>query len=184
MEFIDTHKNENPDDKGDMKSEDEEEDNDNEMAIEEQKGPNGERKQDLRGFESIDKKHKISDMDWKRGETQNIRIRSIFKMVYDYLGKNLFDPKWEIRHGACIALRNFIKKDIHKLYISTTLDKGKLAKVDDHEESLSTFIRDTIRLLTFSNDFFEDFLARQLVVIALDRFMDHSSDRVIFWEFS
>jgi len=138
------------------------------------------RRQDLAKFESIEKKQKVSDLNWKKGQTQHIRIRSIFKLVYDFLSKSIFNPKWEIRHGACIALRNFIKKDIHKLYINLTLARTEIMAMDDQEESLTNFIRNTVRNLTISNAFFEDFLSRQLVIIALDRFMDHSSDRVSF----
>ena len=142
-------------------------------------GPLAHPKQDLKDYESIEKRHKISEIDWKASQNKNrIRIRSIFKLVYDYLGKSLFNPIWEIRHGACVALRNFIKKDIHKLYISLEVDPEKIASETNQEEALTTFIRESIKTLKFSNDFFEDFLARQLVVIALDRFMDHSSDRV------
>ena len=137
-----------------------------------------ERRQDIEKFEPIEKKQKVSDLNWKEGKIQNVKIRSIFKLVYDFLSKSLFNPKWEIRHGACIALRNFIKKDIHKLYMNLNLSRSEIVAVDDQEESLTTFIRETVRGLSFSNAFFEDFLSRQLVIIALDRFMDHSSDRV------
>lgn len=136
------------------------------------------RRQELTKYESIEKKMKVSEIDWKTGTTQHIKIRSIFKLVYDFLSKSLFNPKWEIRHGACIALRNFIKKDIHKLYVNVNVPRSEIAAMNDHEENLTNFIRNTIRGLTYSNAFFEDFLARQLVIIALDRFMDHSSDRV------
>jgi len=135
------------------------------------------RRQEIGKYESIEKKMKVSEIDWKTGTTQHIKIRSIFKLVYDFLSKSLFNPKWEIRHGACIALRNFIKKDIHKLYVNVNVPRSEIAAMNDHEENLTNFIRNTVRGLTYSNAFFEDFLARQLVIIALDRFMDHSSDR-------
>ncbi len=137
------------------------------------------RRQEIAKYESIEKKMKVSDIDWKAGTTQHIKIQSIFKLVYDFLSKSLFNPKWEIRHGACIALRNFIKKDIHKLYVNVNVPRSEIGAMNDHEENLTNFIRNTVRGLTYSNAFFEDFLARQLVIIALDRFMDHSSDRVL-----
>ena len=82
------------------------------------------RKGDISEFETIKKMQKVSEGSWVKGSSKHVQIRSYFKLVYDYLGQNLFDPKWEIRHGACVALRNFIKPDIHKLYISVTVDRS------------------------------------------------------------
>uniref|UniRef100_A0A336KBP6 CSON011086 protein n=1 Tax=Culicoides sonorensis TaxID=179676 RepID=A0A336KBP6_CULSO len=72
---------------------------------------------------------------------------------------NLFNPKWEIRHGAATALRELLKTHISGGGKSTFMTKEEMEK--NHHLWL------------------EDATLRLLCVLALDRFGDFVSDQVV-----
>lgn len=82
-----------------------------------------------------------------------------FEEICKRLKSDIFNPKWEIRHGSLIALRA-----IFKLHIKGC---GKLVGLNDIEnEKLHT-------------SWLEDISLRLMYVLALDRFGDFVSDQVV-----
>ncbi|KAG2224833.1 hypothetical protein INT45_008015, partial [Circinella minor] len=82
-----------------------------------------------------------------------------FKMVCEHLCMDLFDPTWEIRHGAGIGLRSILKA--HGAGAGRRVGASK----DTNE--------------TLHNAWLEDVAIRLLCVFALDRFADFVSDQVV-----
>ncbi|XP_063696221.1 TATA-binding protein-associated factor 172 [Culicoides brevitarsis] len=72
---------------------------------------------------------------------------------------DLFNPKWEIRHGSATALRELLKGHISGAGKSTTMTREEM---EEHHHS-----------------WLEDALLRLLCVLALDRFGDFVSDQVV-----
>lgn len=82
-----------------------------------------------------------------------------FQGVYELLVDDLFDDKWEIRHGACLGLRELIKKH------------GKSAgKIKSHTKEVNA---------TNNSATLEDLAVRLCTLFALDRFGDYVSDTVV-----
>lgn len=82
-----------------------------------------------------------------------------FQGVYELLLGDLFDPKWESRHGAALGLRELMKKH--------GKGAGRLAKklrADNDRNNSATL---------------EDLAVRLCTLFALDRFGDYVSDTVI-----
>ncbi|KAF7727950.1 TATA-binding protein-associated factor mot1 [Apophysomyces ossiformis] len=77
-----------------------------------------------------------------------------FKIICEHLCMDLFDPTWEIRHGAGIGLRSILKA-----HGEEGVDKAK-------QEELH-------------NAWLEDVAIRLLCVFSLDRFADFVSDQVV-----
>ncbi|KAI9477717.1 MAG: hypothetical protein EXX96DRAFT_567910 [Benjaminiella poitrasii] len=82
-----------------------------------------------------------------------------FKMVCEHLCLDLFDPAWEIRHGAGIGLRSILKAH------GAGAGKRLLKNGNKNEE--------------LHNVWLEDVAIRLLCVFALDRFADFVSDQVV-----
>ncbi|KAI9270458.1 hypothetical protein BDA99DRAFT_557285 [Phascolomyces articulosus] len=82
-----------------------------------------------------------------------------FKMVCEHLCMDLFDPTWEIRHGAGIGLRSILKAH----------GEGAGKRVGVSKETNETL----------HNAWLEDVAIRLLCVFALDRFADFVSDQVV-----
>jgi len=82
-----------------------------------------------------------------------------FKWFYEHLLDLLFNSSWESRHGACMTIRDLLKKHASSLGMSTNLteDENQIA----HQKAL------------------EDLAIRLLSVISLDRFADYISDQVV-----
>lgn len=83
----------------------------------------------------------------------------IFQGVYELLVKNLFDPSWEVRHGATLGLREIIKYQAKCA--------GRVATKTNEENE----IRNQKTL--------EDLTVRILSVFSMDRFGDYVSDTVV-----
>ncbi|KAI7889175.1 uncharacterized protein EV154DRAFT_515638 [Mucor mucedo] len=81
-----------------------------------------------------------------------------FKMVCEHLCLDLFDPAWEIRHGAGIGLRSILKA---------------------HGEGAGKRVGDKAKNEELHNAWLEDVAIRLLCVFALDRFADFVSDQVV-----
>ncbi|KAI8979025.1 hypothetical protein BDB01DRAFT_852241 [Pilobolus umbonatus] len=82
-----------------------------------------------------------------------------FKLVCEHLCLDLFDPAWEIRHGAGIGLRSILK--VHG---------GGAGKKVGSDEATNDRLHNT---------WLEDVAIRLLCVFALDRFADFVSDQVV-----
>ncbi|XP_076818589.1 TATA-binding protein-associated factor 172-like [Clavelina lepadiformis] len=82
-----------------------------------------------------------------------------FNWISDELINLLFNPSWENRHGACLALRNIMKKHGKGSGRHRNMDKQQLT-----ESNQSWLVDLAIRLLC---------------VISLDRFADFVSDQVV-----
>ncbi|KAI8150160.1 hypothetical protein BJV82DRAFT_586077 [Fennellomyces sp. T-0311] len=82
-----------------------------------------------------------------------------FKMVCEHLCMDLFDPTWEIRHGAGIGLRSILKAH----------GEGAGRRVGVSKDANETL----------HNAWLEDVAIRLLCVFALDRFADFVSDQVV-----
>ncbi|KAI8967520.1 hypothetical protein BDF20DRAFT_899694 [Mycotypha africana] len=82
-----------------------------------------------------------------------------FKMICEHLCLDLFDPAWEIRHGAGIGLRSILKA--HGDGAGKKLAANKAKNEELH------------------NAWLEDVAIRLLCVFALDRFADFVSDQVV-----
>ncbi|KAI7882056.1 hypothetical protein K492DRAFT_145458 [Lichtheimia hyalospora FSU 10163] len=82
-----------------------------------------------------------------------------FKMVCEHLCMDLFDPSWEIRHGAGIGLRSILK--VHGQGAGRRVGLSKEENDKAH------------------NAWLEDAAIRLLCVFALDRFADFVSDQVV-----
>ncbi|KAI8338754.1 hypothetical protein BC941DRAFT_469857 [Chlamydoabsidia padenii] len=82
-----------------------------------------------------------------------------FKMICEHLCMDLFDPTWEIRHGAGIGLRSILK--------GHGAGAGKTAGFNQSENQ------------ALHNAWLEDAAIRLLCVFALDRFADFVSDQVV-----
>ncbi|KAI8381200.1 uncharacterized protein BYT42DRAFT_598127 [Radiomyces spectabilis] len=82
-----------------------------------------------------------------------------FKMICEHLCMDLFDPTWEIRHGAGIGLRSILK--------AHGQGAGKLLHMDIKKNE------------ELHNIWLEDVAIRLLCVFALDRFADFISDQVV-----
>ncbi|CEG64225.1 Putative TATA-binding protein associated factor Mot1 [Rhizopus microsporus] len=81
-----------------------------------------------------------------------------FKMICEHLCLDLFDPAWEIRHGAGIGLRSILK--------AHGAGAGKKVGYKEKNKELH-------------NAWLEDCAIRLLCVFALDRFADFVSDQVV-----
>ncbi|KAF1805764.1 hypothetical protein FB192DRAFT_1276263 [Mucor lusitanicus] len=81
-----------------------------------------------------------------------------FKMVCEHLCLDLFDPAWEIRHGAGIGLRSILKA---------------------HGDGAGKRLGDKSKNEELHNAWLEDVAIRLLCVFALDRFADFVSDQVV-----
>ncbi|KAI8080523.1 hypothetical protein BDF21DRAFT_444546 [Thamnidium elegans] len=81
-----------------------------------------------------------------------------FKMVCEHLCLDLFDPAWEIRHGAGIGLRSIMKA---------------------HGEGAGKRVGSKAKNDALHNAWLEDVAIRLLCVFALDRFADFVSDQVV-----
>ncbi|KAI7862134.1 hypothetical protein BDF14DRAFT_1746376 [Spinellus fusiger] len=82
-----------------------------------------------------------------------------FKMVCEHLCMDLFDPAWEIRHGAGIGIRSILK--VHGVGV------GKIEGLSSEKNS------------ALHDAWLEDVAIRLLCVFALDRFADFVSDQVV-----
>ncbi|KAI9316037.1 hypothetical protein BX666DRAFT_283572 [Dichotomocladium elegans] len=82
-----------------------------------------------------------------------------FTMICEHLCMDLFDPAWEIRHGAGIGLRSILKAhgDGAGRRVGSTKEENEKAH----------------------NGWLEDVAIRLLCVFALDRFADFVSDQVV-----
>ncbi|ORY95444.1 hypothetical protein BCR43DRAFT_301359 [Syncephalastrum racemosum] len=89
-------------------------------------------------------------------ETEGEQIDWPFKMVCEHLCLDLFDPAWEIRHGAGIGLRSIMKAH----------GAGAGKRVGAQNDQLH-------------DAWLEDVAIRLLCVFALDRFADFVSDQVV-----
>ncbi|KAI5958274.1 MOT1 [Candida theae] len=83
----------------------------------------------------------------------------LFQGVYELLLADLFDDKWEIRHGAALGLRELIRK--HGKGAGRIMNKTK--EENDHNNA-STL---------------EDLAVRLCILFVLDRFGDYVSDTVV-----
>ncbi|KAI8639842.1 hypothetical protein BD408DRAFT_371118 [Parasitella parasitica] len=81
-----------------------------------------------------------------------------FKMICEHLCLDLFDPAWEIRHGAGIGLRSILK---------------------EHGDGAGKRLGDKSKNDESHNAWLEDAAIRLLCVFALDRFADFVSDQVV-----
>ncbi|KAI8070902.1 hypothetical protein BC940DRAFT_294717 [Gongronella butleri] len=82
-----------------------------------------------------------------------------FKMICEHLCMDMFDPTWEIRHGAGIGMRSILK--------AHGSGAGKMVGVTREENDKR------------HNAWLEDVAIRLLCVFALDRFADFVSDQVV-----
>ncbi|KAL0076434.1 hypothetical protein J3Q64DRAFT_1852898 [Phycomyces blakesleeanus] len=82
-----------------------------------------------------------------------------FKMVCEHLCMDLFDPAWEIRHGAGIGIRSIVKAH-----------GGGAGKIEGFSVQKNEELH---------NAWLEDVAIRLLCVFALDRFADFVSDQVV-----
>lgn len=82
-----------------------------------------------------------------------------FQGVYELLLSDLFDAKWEIRHGSALGLRELIRK--HGKGVGRVMNKTKAENDNNNAVSL------------------EDLAVRLCVLFALDRFGDYVSDTVV-----
>lgn len=82
-----------------------------------------------------------------------------FQGVYELLLADLFDDKWEIRHGAALGLRELIRK--HGKGAGRVMDKS--AEKNDSNNSATL----------------EDLAVKLCVLFCLDRFGDYVSDTVV-----
>ncbi|KAI9495302.1 hypothetical protein BDB00DRAFT_870456 [Zychaea mexicana] len=87
-----------------------------------------------------------------------------FKMACEHLCMDLFDPTWEIRHGAGIGLRSILKA-----HGEGAGRRGMYSSVGVSKEANETL----------HNAWLEDVAIRLLCVFALDRFADFVSDQVV-----
>ncbi|KAL6056696.1 TATA-binding protein-associated factor [Balamuthia mandrillaris] len=120
-------------------------------VVTEQPRPQGEKESKL-VIESVVDREKAFDLEnqWP------------FQNLYGELCNDLFDPCWEIRHGAGIGLRQMLKK--HAKGAGKTV-----ACALHHPEQLDS-----------QNDaWLQDIAIRLLCVFGLDRFADYVSDQVI-----
>lgn len=82
-----------------------------------------------------------------------------FQGVYELLLADLFDEKWEIRHGSALGLRELIRK--HGKGAGRVMNKSR----EDNDYNNSSTL--------------EDLAVRLCTLFALDRFGDYVSDTVI-----
>ncbi|PVU89239.1 hypothetical protein BB559_005174 [Furculomyces boomerangus] len=82
-----------------------------------------------------------------------------FESFCEQISLDLFDPKWEVRHGASLGLRELIKKQ--------GLAAGKRSYLSKEENN------------TRHQSFLSDICVRILCVLTLDRFGDFVSDQVV-----
>lgn len=82
-----------------------------------------------------------------------------FQGVYELLAADLFDDKWEIRHGACLGLRELVKK--HGKGVGRVMNKSK---ADNDANNAATL---------------QDLAVRLCTLFLLDRFGDYVSDTVV-----
>ncbi|KAG0170991.1 TATA-binding protein-associated factor mot1 [Apophysomyces sp. BC1034] len=101
-----------------------------------------------------------------------------FKIVCEHLCIDLFDPTWEMRHGAGIGLRSILKAHgegagrigrCHLVYLQEDLNNPcvYLVGVDKTKQE------------ELHNAWLEDVAIRLLCVFSLDRFADFVSDQVV-----
>jgi TATA-binding protein-associated factor len=89
----------------------------------------------------------------------NDELQWPFEIFCDQLFVDLFDMKWEIRHGAAIGLRAIFRHH--------ALSAGKKIGTTLEQQQSDNLL------------FIEDAAIRCLCVLALDRFTDYSSDRIV-----
>lgn len=82
-----------------------------------------------------------------------------FQGVFELLIDNLFDDRWEIRHGAALGLRELIKK--HGKGAGRVMNKSR----EENDRNNSATL--------------EDLAVRLCTLFALDRFGDYVSDTVV-----
>ncbi|KAG5421534.1 MOT1 [Candida metapsilosis] len=83
----------------------------------------------------------------------------LFQGVYELLLADLFDDKWEVRHGAALGLRELIRK--HGKGAGRIMNKSK---EENDRNNASTL---------------EDLAVRLCILFVLDRFGDYVSDTVV-----
>lgn len=82
-----------------------------------------------------------------------------FELLCDFLKIDLFDPNWEIRHGAAMGLREVIR--VHGA--GAGRERGKSQSANDR----------------LNNSWLDDLACRLCCVSMLDRFGDYTSDTVV-----
>lgn len=109
-------------------------------------------------------------------DSQTFRLKacSLMNLVHRYACQNIFDSKWEKRHGSTLLLKSLIKADIRLLVLNLEVEKSVFAD----SASVAKAIKETIMEQSNTVKFYKDALARSLIVLALDRFSDFVSDKV------
>lgn len=114
-----------------------------------------ERKRIKQEIKDLNNHDPVPDATGSWGNTVDWPLETFCSKLY----VDLFNPKWEIRHGAATALREFLKA--HALGAGKSIYMTK----DEMEKNHQLWL--------------EDAALRLLCVIALDRFGDFVSDQVI-----
>lgn len=92
-------------------------------------------------------------------EIENEGLAWPYELLCDFLRADLFDPNWEIRHGAAMGLREVIR--VHGAGAGREL--GKNRAINDE----------------LNNRWLDDLACRLCCVSMLDRFGDYTSDTVV-----
>lgn len=82
-----------------------------------------------------------------------------FQGVYELLLNDLFDEKWEVRHGSALGLRELVK--LHGMGAGRVMNKSK----EENDANNSATL--------------EDLAVRLCTLFALDRFADYVNDTVV-----
>jgi len=96
-----------------------------------------------------------------------------FQMISTTLMNDLFNAKWEIRHGAAIGLRSILKKQ------GSGAGKKKMLATPSEIELMKERGETDVQKLR-NQRWLEDCVVKLLCVLGLDRFADYSSPNVIF----
>lgn len=83
----------------------------------------------------------------------------LFQGVYELLISDLFDNRWEVRHGACLGIRELVRS--HGEAIARTVRRSRPQNNHNNARAL------------------EDLAVRLCALLALDRFGDYVSDTVV-----
>lgn len=119
------------------------------------------------------KKVKLDEI-MQNQKTLRLKACSLINVVHRYACQNIFDSKWEKRHGSSLLLKSLIKADSRLLLLNLEVDKAVFAD----STTVVKVIKERVMEETTSTKIYQDILARSLIILALDRFSDFVSDKV------
>lgn len=109
----------------------------------------------------------------------NFRVLNPFNLIYQKSLQNILNHRWEIRHASALILRALLQGNVQFLGFAYPLPENLFTQQKDFS-SLLSMVRDQFRHFVEQeknlHDKIDNFISRNMIVVALDRFADFVSD--------